>query len=126
VHKREPYLIADCMIAPDLTGVNLVVLAEPPRDLHHARRHIQMKCRPKLGKMGPLRQRLQMVDGLSGFDLDDHLNSLATLLGVEHEVGIERRRTVANRRVLFRARVHLRLIPAPASGLQQADDTIVL
>ena len=85
-----------------------------------------MKRRPKLGEMRPLRERLQMVDRLSGLDFDDRLDPLATLLRVEHEVGIDRRRTTADRGVLLGSGVHLRLIPAPALRLEEADDPIVL
>jgi hypothetical protein len=114
------------MVAPDLTNVNLVILAKPARNIHHARRYIKIKCRSKLREMSPLREGLQMVDRLTGFDLDDRLDSFATLLGVEHQVGVERRRTTANRGVLLGSRVDIHVVPAPALGLQQTDDTIVL
>ena len=76
--------------------------------------------------MGPLRQRLEMIDSLSGFDLDDRLNSLAPFLGVKHEVRIERRWPAANRGVLLGSRVYLCLIASPTPRLQETDDTIVL
>ena len=38
VHEREPHLVADGMIAPDLADANLVILAKPARDIDHARR----------------------------------------------------------------------------------------
>jgi len=38
--KRKAHLVADGVIAPNLADVNLIVLAEPPGDVNHARRHV--------------------------------------------------------------------------------------
>ena len=41
MHQREPELIAHQMVAPDFGRLHLVVLAQPARDIHHVRGHIQ-------------------------------------------------------------------------------------
>ena len=103
VDEREPHLVADRVIAPDLGDVNLVVLAEPPRDIDHAGRHIQVERRAQLGEVRPLRQRFEVVDRLAGLHLDDGLQLMAAFLRLKHEVGIDGGRAGADGDVLLGA-----------------------
>ena len=51
--EREPHLVADGVIAPDLGDVDLVVLAEPPRDVDHAGGTYRWNGRAKPGRSAP-------------------------------------------------------------------------
>ena len=76
--------------------------------------------------MRPLRQRFEVIDRLAGLDFDDGLQPMAALQRQQHEVGIQRRRAGADRRVLLGARVDAGLVLAAELRLQQADDAVVL
>jgi len=126
VHEREPDFITDRVVAPDFVNANLVVLAQPSRDVDHPCRHIQMKRRPQLRKMRPLGERLEMIDRFTRLDLDHPLQTVPALLREQDQVWIDRRVAAADGRVLLRAGVHARLeLPAPLV-LQESDNAVVL
>ena len=53
--EREARVVADEVIAPDLGGVDMVVLAEPAGDVDHVRGHIEVEGRAA-GQVRPLGQ----------------------------------------------------------------------
>ena len=73
VDEREAQLVAHRVVAPDLVDVNVVLIAEPARDINHAGRHVQMKRSPDFREMSPLCQRFQVIDRLARLDFDDAL-----------------------------------------------------
>ena len=108
--EREAHLIADGVVAPDLRDVDMVVLAEPTRDIDHSCRNVEMKRRANLREMRPLRQRLEVIHGLARFDFDHDLKAVAPILGLEHEIGVQRAWAAADRGVLLHPWVHSRFV----------------
>lgn len=126
MNERETDLIADEMKAPDLADVDLIVLAEAPRDVDHAGRHVEVERHAQLPEMRPLRQRLEMVHRFARFDFHDRLEPMPPFERLEDQVRKYQRRATADPRVLFAPRIDPGLVPAPVLGLQQANDTVVL
>ena len=126
VHERETHLVADGVIAPDFGDLDLVVFCEPTGDVDHSGRHIKVKRCPQFPEMRPLSECFQMVDRFGGFDLDHCLKPLSALERRQNKVGKKRGAPRADRRVLLSSRVHARVVLAPALGVQQSDDTVVL
>jgi CheY-like chemotaxis protein len=83
-----------------------------------------MKGRVQTRKGGPLRHRLQVIDGLSRFHLDN-AQQLAATFALEHEVRIPRGRS-PYRRGLLAARVDGDVKFSLIFRLQQANDAVVL
>src|SRR5207248_8078103 len=77
VHEREPHLIADRVVTPDLGDEDMVVLAKTPGDVDHPGGHVEMTRRARSRKVRPLRQRLEMIDRFAGLDLDYPLEAVA-------------------------------------------------
>jgi hypothetical protein len=67
-----------------------------------------------------------MVDRFAGLDLHHRLQTMTAIRRHQDEVGVERRRTNAHRRVLFVARVHPGVELALELRVQQPDQPIVL
>ncbi len=126
VDERKTYLIADGMKAPDLADVDLIVLAQPPCDIDHAGRDVEVKRHAQLPKVRPLCQRLQMIDRLPRFDLDDGLKTMPALRRLQDQVRVHDRRTAADPCVLLASGVDPGFVAASALGLQQANHTVVL
>ena len=76
--------------------------------------------------MGPLSQRLEVVDRFTRFDLDHALKTTATLLGKQNDVRVCGGWTCTDRRILLSAGIDTRLVFPPELGLQKADNAIVL
>jgi hypothetical protein len=74
VDQCEPDVLADAVVAPDLSDADVVVVTQAPGDIHHPGRHVQVKRSAQPGEMGPLRQRLEVIDRLAGLDLDHGLD----------------------------------------------------
>jgi hypothetical protein len=79
MHERKPDFLADRVIAPDLAHEDLVVIREPPSDVDHTRRDVQMESCPDSREVRPLRQRLEVVDRLACFDFNDDLEAMTAL-----------------------------------------------
>ena len=75
--------------------------------------------------MRPLRERLEVIDRLARFDLDDGLEPLAPLERQQDEVRIHRGRAGRNRGVLLGARIDAGVETALAPQLEKPDDSIV-
>jgi hypothetical protein len=76
--------------------------------------------------VGPLGECLEVVDRLPRLDLDNDLQPMSPVLRQENEIWIERRRTGANGRVLFRPRIHAGFVPAAKLPVKQANNAVVL
>ena len=65
-----------------------------------------MERRPELREERPLRQRFEVIDRLACLDLDDDLQFVAALRRHQEQIGIQRRRSGSDCRVLLVPRVH--------------------
>ena len=126
MHECKTDLVANCMVAPDFPNENVAVLAQAARDIHHARRDIQMERGADLGKVRPLRQRLQMIDRLPRLDLNNSLKAMTAFLREQDEVRIQGGRPGADRGVLFDARIHAGFELTAKLALQEADNPVML
>ena len=71
VHEREPHLVADRVVGPDLGHADVVVGAEPFRDFDRPGRHVEPELDGQTAVDRPLGHRLEGVDRFLGLDLDD-------------------------------------------------------
>jgi hypothetical protein len=126
MHEREAHIVAHRVKAPDFVDRNLIFFAKAPGDIDHARGDVQVKGRTSSSKLGPFGERFEMIDRFACFDFDDRLQASAAIQRVEHQVGVNGRRTGANRDVLFGSRVDPGIVFTPVLCLQQPDNTIVL
>ena len=125
MNEGESDFVAERVIAPELVDSNVVVLVQPARNLDHLCRHVQMKCTAKLPEVGPLGQRLEVVDRFSGFDFDDGFEPPSPLEGVHDQVWIARGDARADGGVLLVAGIGAHVVLAAQLGLKQANDAIV-
>jgi len=86
VHEREPRLVGDRVVAPDLRHRYVVLGTEPPRDVDGGSGHIQMKCDARAAEMRPLRHRLEVIHGFRAFDFDNAFEALALACRCQHEI----------------------------------------
>ena len=70
MNQREAGLISQRMEAPYLSDVHLVLGRQPSCNLNRACRHVQVKGRPDLTQVRPLRHGFEVVDGFGRFYLD--------------------------------------------------------
>jgi hypothetical protein len=126
VYQREPQLIAERVVRPDLSNWNLKIRAKPARRVNAASRHVEVKRRAESRERRPLRHRLEIVHRFSRFNLDNAEQLAPTLRRLQHEVGVPRRRTRSHRRCLRIARVDGDVELSLIFRLQQANDPIVL
>jgi hypothetical protein len=126
VDKRETHLITDCVVAPDLVDVNLVVLTQAAGDVHHSGRDVQEECCTQFGEMGPLGERFEMIDRLAGLDLDDSFELAATALREEQKIREYHQPAGSHPGSLFRPRICTGVIPSSRLCLEQPDNPIVL
>jgi len=124
--ERESNLVPERVVTPDFVDVDLVVLAQSAGHLDHRRRHVQVKRRPHAREVRPLSERLEVVHRLTCFYLDDNLEASAPLLRLEHEIRVQRRRSIADGRVLFGTGVDANVEFATAFRLKQANNAVVL
>ena len=126
MHHREPSLIADRVIAPDLGDVDLVLRGQTARDVHRTGRDVEVERSPGAAEMRPLRHRLEMVDGLGGFHLD-RTEQLASFVGRrEHEIRKDLHLADPDRDGLLVADIDRHVGATLQSHLQQPNDTVVL
>ena len=125
VHEREANLVPHAVITPDLADEDLVVFGQSPRDVDHARRHVEVERRPRPRKVRPLRERLEMIDRLPRFHFDDNLQSMSALGRREDEIRIEGRSARPDRDILLPGRIDADLVAPPKPGLQLTNDAIV-
>lgn len=126
MNEREPHIVSDAVVTPDLADADMVIVAEATSNVDHRRGNVQVKRGPKLGEMGPLREGLEMVNRFSSLDFDDCLYSTAPFGRCKDEVGIDGRCTGSNRHILLGTWVDARFVAAPVPGLEQAYDPVVL
>jgi hypothetical protein len=67
-----------------------------------------------------------MIDRLAALDFDHGLEPVAAIGGRHDQVGVDRRGTGANRRVLFGAGIDTYFKATPVSRLEQPNNPIVL
>jgi hypothetical protein len=103
-----------------------VVGAEPPRNLDHLSRNIQMERRALPAKGDPFGQRFEMVHRFDRLHFDDGGHFLASILGRQHDVGKDRRGTRTDRDILFGAGVDRGIETTAKPGLEKADDPVML
>src|SRR5204863_4884706 len=78
------------------------------------------------GVVRPLGQRLQVIHGFAGLNLDDRLQPVTSLGRLHDKVRVQSGGPAPDRDVQFSSGVDPYFKTAPIFGLQQADDTIVL
>ena len=122
--EREPRLIADDRVGPDLRDRNVHVLAQSASDVDHRLRHVQVKRGAQPRERRPLRHGLEVIDGLSRFDFD-HTEQLAAALVLQDQVGIPRWWS-SHRRRLFVAWINGDVEFPFIFRLQQTNDAVVL
>ncbi len=123
--EREARLIADRVEAPELRHVHLILCDEAPRDFDDARGHVQMKGRAHAAEVRPLRHRLEMIDGLPGFDLDDPFEPLPLVRRRQHEIRKHLTWADLDAGGLLLPYVDGHVVPPFQSSLQQPDNPIV-
>jgi hypothetical protein len=126
VDERKPDFVADRVEAPDFVDPNLFVFTKAARHIDHAGRNVQVKGGTKPAEVGPLGQRFQVIDRFTRLDLDNDLKAVATLQRSEDDIGVDGRRTCADRRRLLRSDIGADFIAAAKFGLKKSDDPVVL
>jgi hypothetical protein len=96
--EREPDFVPHRVEAPNLVDTNLIVFTEATSDVNHAGRHVQVKGGTQPAKVRPLGERFEVIDRFTGLDFDNDLKPMTTLQRGEDDVGIDSRRSCANRR----------------------------
>src|ERR1051326_6690922 len=124
--ERESRLVRDRVIAPDLGDRDGVFHTEPPRDVDHRGRYVQMKGCSNAPEVRPLRHRFEMIDGFGRFDFDDAVQPAPLSGRREHEVRKHLTRANADARGLFFAGVGRHVVFPLELRLQQSDDPVVL
>jgi len=76
--------------------------------------------------VGPLCQRLEVVDRLASLNFDNDLELVAPILRQEDQVGIQGGWADADRHVLLDAGVHAGFVLAAELAVEQPDDAVVL
>jgi len=126
VHQREPELVPQRHVGPELRDAYLVLLAEPPRDIYRLLRNIELEGHGRPAHVSPLGHGLEVVDRLPRLDLDDALDPSGRRGRLQHQVGIEGGGTDLDRHVPLVTDVDLDLVTLLPLGLEQPDDAVVL
>jgi hypothetical protein len=124
--QRETQLIAEGVIGPHFSNGNLKIVAEPPRAVDAAGRHVEMERRPKTRERCPLRHRLEVIDRLGRLDLDDAQQFPPALVRLQNQIRIPEGRSGTDPRRLFGSRIDGDVELSLILRLQQSDDPIVL
>ena len=126
VHGRKSQLVADAVITHDLGNGNLVIAAQPTRNIDRRRRHVQMERGAQFCQPRPLGHGFEIVHRLSCFDLDHALQPSPPVGRQEDHVWIVCRGAAPDGGILLLTRIDAYLVAAAKTGLQQADNAIVL
>jgi hypothetical protein len=115
--QREPHLPANRVVAPELRHPHLVIEAQASCDVHGRGWHIQVEWSRRFGQVGPLSQRLEMVYGLTRFNLYYTGQSPPFFCGVQDEIRVQGRGADPDRCLLLVAGIGHDLASAPPTGL---------
>src|SRR5262249_8762606 len=126
VNRREPDLIAERRVRPNLAGRNLQVRTKPLRAVDCRHRYVEVEVDLQLPKRHPLRHRLEMVDRLGGLDLDYADELLRFLVGVQDKVRKPWRGWRPDRSRLLVTRVDGDVELPLVFGLEKANYPVVL
>lgn len=126
MHEREPRLVADGVVAPDLGNVDRVLRRKAAGHVHAPGRNIQVERRAGPTQVRPLRHGLEMVDGFGRLDLDRAHQLAAAVCRGQHEVREDLHLTDADRNRLILPDIRDDVMPAFELDLQEPDDSIML
>ena len=96
---------------------NMTVGTEPPGDVDHSRRDIQMKRGFETPEGYPFGHRLEVVDRLDGLHLDHSHHLPAPVLRNQHDIGVHGGRTGPDRTVSLGPGVDTDVEPTAKPGL---------
>jgi len=126
VHEREPGLIAQRVVAPDLGDGHVVFGTETPGDVDGRRRNVQVKRGAGAAEVRPLRHGFEVVDRFPGLHFDDAFESVSLVLGGQNEIRKHLGGANLDPGGLFVPDVHDHLMFALQLCLKKPDDAIVL
>ena len=123
--EGKPGLIADGVEAPELGHVDVVLGREATGHLDASGGHVKVERGLGTSQVSPLGHRFEMIDRLSGFNLDRSHDLSSLIRGRQDQVGIDLNGADLHRDALVGPDVRDDFVALFQSDLEQANDAIV-